>query len=170
MKNLLIFSLLFIVACKDTTTLVDTRPVSQAQAGIQNIVDSFKLEYLNANSAVLRDSTIDRYNRRLFDFLSKIYIDSIQVHVDTVIHKDLSITTKFHSNQDLAFQYTMNFDQEMNEQWDSIYTFMKSLKIGTDTTINFAYIGSHQLSDPNNKTQPTLKIFAFPVPKLHRQE
>lgn len=170
MKHLITFSILLLVACKDRKTMADTRPVSKAQAGIQNIVDSFKMAYSKADSDVSRDSTIDRYNRRLFDFLSTNDIDSIQVHVDTVIHKDLSITTKFHSNEDIAFQYTMNFQQEMNEQWDSIYTFMKSLEPGSDTGINFAYMGSHQLSDPRDKTQPTLKIFAFPVPKLHRQE
>jgi hypothetical protein len=170
MKPLLLLFLLFLIACKDKEPSKETRPISQAQKGIQNVVDSFKTEYSNNTSEVLKDSTIDTYNRKIFNFLSSIYFDSIKVHVDTVISKDLSITTKFHCNEDIAFHYTMNFQQEMNKQWDSIYNFMKNLKVGSDTTINFAYMGSHQLFDPSDKTQPTLKIFAFPVPKLHRQK
>ena len=170
MKRILTFFILSLIACNNREPFEVTRPVSQGQKGIQHIVDSFKLEYSNSISGVLKDSTIDKYNLKLFDFLSSNYIDSIQVHVDTVVIKDLSILTKFHANQDIAFQYTMNFQKEMNSTWDSTYNFMKNLKIGSDTIVNFSYMGSHQLFDPNDQTQPTLKIFAFPIPKLHRQE
>jgi hypothetical protein len=170
MKAFLLFFLLFLIACKDKEPSKDTRPISQAQKGIQNIVDSFKIDYSNATSEAIKDSTINKYNRKIFNFLSTNNIDSIQVHVDTVISKDLSITTKFHSNQDIAFQYTMNFQQEMNKQWDSIYKFMKNQTVGSNTIVNFAYMGSHQLFAPSDAGQPTLKVFAFPVPKLHRKE
>lgn len=170
MKSFLPFLLLLFIGCQDKKSSENLRPLSRAQKGIQNIVDSFKIDYSNAISEVLKDSTIDKYNRKIFYFLSSNDIDSIRVHVDSVISKDLNITTKFHSNQDMSFQYTMVFKREMNERWDTIYNFMKNLKVGSDTLVNFIYMGSHQLTDPTDARQPTLKIFAFPVPELHRQE
>ena len=136
--------------------------LSKTEAGLKKLVDSFKLEYQNAKTNILIDSTTNKYNVKNFNYLSTNNIDSINVHVDTVIINDLTVTTKFHSKENIAFQYGLTFTKPLTKYFDSLFNFMSGLKIGTDTTINFSYMGSHQLGDPNDTLLPTLKIFAIP--------
>jgi hypothetical protein len=133
MKTLLWFTFLFLFSCNDRhQSIFREVHVSTTQKGIQSLVDSFKLDYSRAKTKALQDTTVDKYNLKFFDFLSSKNIDSILVHVDTVIIQDLKITTKFHCNKDIAFQYGMNFKKEMNKSWDSIYHFMKEQPLSGD--------------------------------------
>lgn len=170
MKFLIPFLYFILFGCTDREAVVKIpNNVSVAQQGIQNLVDSFKMEYSLSKSSVLQDSTFNRYKIKVFEFLSTNNIDGIQVHVDTVIESDLTITTKFHCNDDIAFQYGMTFKKEMDSSWDSIYNFMRGLRIGSDTIINFSYMGSHLLTIPNDVKLSLLTIYAFPTPISNRQ-
>ncbi|MBI5370830.1 MAG: hypothetical protein HZA79_02260 [Sphingobacteriales bacterium] len=164
MKNLFGLTLLFLIACSDKTKSNESEKIhlSAAQNGIQNLVDSFKLEYKKGNTQALRD----KYKQKLYDYLADNYIDSIRVHVDTVIIDSLTITTAFHCNKDIAFKYSLTFKKIMAPNEDSLFRFMKGLKVGSDTTINFAYTGAHELNDPHDTSLPTLRIFAFPTPNF----
>ncbi|MFZ1799794.1 MAG: hypothetical protein WAU24_08005 [Chitinophagaceae bacterium] len=165
MKYFPLLFLLFVYSCSTKNHDDEiTSQISRAQSGLQNLVDSFKTEYKLANSDFLKDSVIGKYNLKIYDYLANIYIDSIRVHIDSVIVNGLTITTKSHCNNDIAFQYSLTFLKSMNKNQDSVFRFMKGLIPGTDTTINFSFMGSFVLNDPIDKSTPTLKIFAFPSP------
>ena len=165
MKYFPLLFLLFVYSCSTKNHDDEITPqISRAQSGLQNLVDSFKTEYKLANSDFLKDSVIGKYNLKIYDYLANIYIDSIRVHIDSVIVNGLTITTKSHCNNDIAFQYSLTFLKTMNKNQDSLIHFMKGLTPGTDTTINFSFMGSFVLNDPIDKSTPTLKIFAFPSP------
>jgi len=168
MKTLFGLTLLFLVACADKSKSNDPKKInfSAAQIGIQNIVDSFKLEYKKGNTQELRD----KYKQKIYDYLADNYIDSIRVHVDTVIIDSLTITTAFHCNKDIAFKYSLTFKKNMAPNEDSLFRFMKGLRAGIDTTISFAYTGSHELNDPQDTSLPTLRIFAFPTPQFSNRQ
>jgi len=137
--------------------------LTQTEAGLKKLVDSFKLEFDTANTQRLKDSTDDKYNVKIFNYLTTSTIDSITVHVDSVITNNLTITTKFHTRENIAFQYGLTFQKPMTRYFDSLFNFMKGLKAGTDTTINFSYMGSHRLRYQNDTLLPALTIFAVPT-------
>ena len=89
------------------------------------------------------------------------YIDSIRVHVDSVIVDGFSVKTKFHYKKEISFQYTLRFKKDMPSNMDSLFIFMKGLQPGTDTMVNFHYTG-HRLNDPFDTSQATLTVYAFP--------
>ena len=162
--RLLYFLTVFILlgcANKKNTKNVAESNLSKTEVGLKKILDSFKLDYKKATTNSL-DSTIDKYNVKVFNYLSNESIDSISVHVDTIIVNGLTITTKFHNKDNVSFQYGLTFEKPMTEYYDSLFNFMSGLKMGTDTTINFSYMDSHQLNNPNDKLLPTLKVFAIP--------
>lgn len=170
-KYFLILFVLFVYSCSSKKHNEEIIPqISRAQKGLQNLVDSFKYEYKLANNDFLKDSVTRKYNLAIYDYLANIYIDSIRVHIDSVIENGLTITTKSHCNSDIAFQYSLTFLKNMNKSQDSLFSFMKGLIPGTDRVIDFSYMGSHELNDPLDKSTPTLKIFAFPSPQLMKRE
>ncbi len=96
-------------------------------------------------------------------------MDSIKVHVDSVIVKGWTISTNFHCNRDISFQYRLTFTDSMPARLDSLFQFVKNLKPGSDTTLNFSYMGEHDLNSPLNTSETVLKIYAFPtLPVLKR--
>lgn len=131
---------------------------------VQTIIDSFKLEESSATSVTLRDSILTKYNEKIFDYLSYHSLDSVRVRVDSVIVKGLTITTKFHYDQDIAFQYGLTFLKDMSAKHEALFQFMKGLPIGSDTTVNFTYMASHELNSKPDTSSPTLIIFAIPEP------
>ena len=44
----------------------------------------------------------------------------------------------------------------------TVYFFMKGLKEGTDTVVNFNYMGWPMLNIPTDTSVPVFRIFAFP--------
>jgi hypothetical protein len=146
---------------KDTTKTVSS---SIAQKQIQYLVNTFKLEVGQEKDADKQDSIRIKYAYKFYDLLSNIYIDSIRVHVDSVIVDNLTVTTTFHCNNEIAFKYSLTFLKKMDARQDTLFKFMKGLKPGSDTMVNFAYMGNHQVRLPNSDGTPIIKIFAFPTP------
>jgi hypothetical protein len=146
---------------KDITKIVSS---SIAQKQIQYLVNTFKLEVGQEKDADKQDSIRIKYAYKFYDLLSNIYIDSIRVHVDSVIVDNLTVTTTFHCNNEIAFKYSLTFLKKMDARQDTLFKFMKGLKPGSDTMVNFAYMGNHQVRLPNSDGTPIIKIFAFPTP------
>lgn len=154
-----------LVSCKqpkkDTSKIISS---SIAQRQIQYLVDTFKLEVGQEKDMDKQDSTRIKYAYKFYDLLSNIYIDSIRVHIDTVMVHNLTVVTAFHCNNEIAFRGSLTFLEKMDPREDSLFRFMKGLKPGLDTIVNFAYAGNHQVRLPNSNGIPIIKIFAFPTP------
>jgi hypothetical protein len=161
----ILISLICLVSCKQHKKDI-TKKVSSsiAQRQIQYLVDTFKLEVGKEQDAEKKDSIRVKYAYKFYDLLSNIYIDSLRVHVDTIIVDSLSVTAAFHCNNEIAFKYSLIFLENMDPRQDTLFRFMKGLKPGQDTMVNFAYMGSHQVRLPNSGETPVIKIFAFPTP------
>ena len=165
-KLILIFILFSIlqVRCKETNVKVDPPiKLSLDQTSIQKLVDSFKTDIKKEKEINTKDSIRINYANKFYDLLSNIYIDSIRVHVDSVLVDSLTITTAFHCNKDIAFRSSLTFQKEMEPKYDTLFRFMKNLKPGTDTIVSFSYMGNHHVRLPSNE-EPIIKIFAFPIP------
>ena len=139
-------------------------PLSKAQSQIQGLVDQFKQSIQRVNNLDIQDSIRIKYSYKFYDLLSNIYIDSIRVHVDSVIIDNLTVSTEFHCNKEIAFKGSLTFLKEMEPNLDSLFAFMKGLKPGSDTIVNFAYAGNHQVRLPNSTGVPIIKVFAYPTP------
>jgi hypothetical protein len=111
-----------------------------------------------------RDSIRYKYAYKFYDLLSNIYIDSIRVHVDSVKIDSLTIIVKSHCNQEIAFESSLTFMQKMDSTQELLFKFMKGLKPGMDTMLNFDYMGDHHVRLPNSVDTPIIKIYAFPSP------
>ncbi len=164
MRLIYFLTLVALLGCVDKKKGTDSPELhlSKIEVDLKKLIDSYKLEYQAAGTSILKDSTTTKYNLKIFNYLSANNIDSINVHVDTVITNDLTVTTKFHNKENVAFQYGLTFTKPMTKYFDSLFNFMTGLKVGTDTTISFSYMGSHQLGDPSDTLLPALTIFAIP--------
>ena len=98
--------------------------------------------------------------------MSENYIDNIKVHVDSIVVNGWTVLTKLHCNKDIAFQYSLTFTKNMTKNEDSLFSFAKNLKMGSDITANFSFMGSQKINDPSDSTLPTFLIYAFPTPKF----
>jgi hypothetical protein len=58
----------------------------------------------------------------------------------------------------------MKFKDSKDSINDSLYQWMRSLKRDSNVTVNFIHLGRGELNFPDDKTKPTIKIFAFSVP------
>lgn len=87
----------------------------------------------------------------------------MRVHVDSVIIHHLTINTMFHAGENLMFTSSMEFRRPMPKVEDSLYHFMKSLKQGSDTNIDFMYIGKFELHRPDDSLHPVLMVNAYPL-------
>ena len=159
----LIFCLSILISCREQDKKPLRPKISKAQFRIESLVDSFKQEYTQLNSESSKDSLVDKYNKKLFILLSSKGMDSILVHVDSVILKNRTVTTIFHFRKDISLKYGLRFIDTLTKKQDSLFCFMKNLIPGTDTLINFQYMGSHQFNAPSDTSNYTLRIFAFPT-------
>jgi hypothetical protein len=158
-------SLICLVSCNQpekVTGKIVTSSIAQRQ--IQYLVDTFKIEVGQEKDSDKQDSIRIKYEYKFYDLLSNIYIDSVRVHVDSVIVDSLTVTTTFHCNNEIAFKYSLTFFKKMDPRQDTVFRFMKGLTPGLDTMVNFAYMGSHQVRLPNSDGTPIIRIFAFPMP------
>jgi len=170
MKILIGTTLFLLVACAENSK---SRKLDNSELSImdktQIIVDSFKLECNRASSSQQLDSVSNKYNKKIFDYLSDKFLDSIRVHVDTVIVDGWTVTTRFHYNNDIVFRYGLTFKSKMDSHFDSLFQFMKGLPIGRDTTVSFTYMAAHTLIIPQpNVSSPTLLLSAIPLPIFMR--
>lgn len=156
--------LFLLVACTENSNYKrpDISKLSTIQK-VQTLVDSFKIEYSSASS-ISKDSVLEKYNEKIYDYLSHHFLDSIQVQVDTIIINDWTVTTRCHYSRDIAFQYGLTFNEGMTAHFDTLFQFMKGLPIRSDTTVSFIYMDTHKLSPNADLSSPTLTIFANPSP------
>jgi hypothetical protein len=156
---------LFIYSCQQSPKKVDTKVyISIPQRQIQYLVDTFKLAVGNEKQPNEQDNLRIKFAYKFYDLLSNIYIDSIRVHIDTVLVDNLTVTTAFHCNNEIFFRSSLTFLKRMDARQDTLFRFVRGLKPGLDTTVNFAYMGNHEVRLPNSNGIPIIKIFAFPTP------
>ena len=163
-KTIFIFCFFF-YSCQQPPKKVDTKVyTSIPQRQIQYVVDTFKLAIGNKKQPNEQDSIRIKFAYRFYDLLSNIYIDSIRVHIDSVLVDNLTVTTAFHCNNEIFFRSSLTFMEKMDAKQDTLFRFMKGLKPGLDTIVNFACMGNHEVRLPNADGTPIIKIFAFPTP------
>ncbi len=161
--SIFIFSLLF--SCSQSTKNSESKiSYSKAQRQIQYLVDKFKADVQQEKDFNKQDSVRYKYAYNFYDLLSNIYIDSIRVHVDSVKIDHLTIIIKSHCNKEIAFESSLTFLPKMDSTQDLLFRFMKGLKSGMDTMVNFDYLGDHHIRLPNSNDTLIVKIFAYPSP------
>gem|GEM_PF-6720015 len=161
-----VFAIIFIAAaaCSDHENKVPAGSYhSKAESTLDNLVDSFKSDFASATSAADKDSVVSEYKTKTEKFLSGHYLNHMRVHVDSVIIKHLTIDTRFHAGENMIFISSMEFRRPMPKVEDSLYHFMKNLRPGTDTNIDFMYIGKFQLHRPDDSLHPPLIVNAYPL-------
>ena len=166
MKFLLFFILIILGGCSgkpNTSTLSDRLKLSKSQLFLNGLKDSMMSEYFSARSETEKQKILERYHQRLEDYLTHHPMDSMKVTIDQVVSKGRTITIKSHYGS-IEFEYGLTFNGRMLPRIDSIYEFMKSLKEGSDTLVNFSFTGACQVNIPDSAKLSTFKIYAFPVP------
>jgi hypothetical protein len=164
MKRILVIIIVIAAGCSDhKNKMPDASHHSRAESAINNLVDSFKSDYESAASATAKDAVMQSYRAKTDKFLSGHYLNHMRVHIDSVIINHLTIDTRFHAGKNLAFTSSMEFRQHMPKVEDSLYQFMKGLRQGTDTNIDFMYIGKFELHRPDDTVYPVLIVNAYPL-------
>ena len=160
------FAILFIIAAACSGNEKKVPPAlhhSKAETTLDNLVDSFKSEYASAGSVTAKDAVVFHYKIKAENYLSDHYLNHMRVHVDSVIVKHWTIDTKFHVSKDLVFASSMQFHKHMPKTEATLFKFMKNLKQGTDTNIDFIYIGKFELHRPEDTLHPALIVNAYPL-------
>jgi hypothetical protein len=151
-------------ACSDHENKMPAiRHQSRAESAIDDLIDHFKSDYASAKTASARDAVMSDYKIKTEKYLSDHYLNHMRVHIDSVIIHNLTIDTRFHAAKDLIFTSSMTFRKRMPKTEDTLYYFMKNLKPGTDTNIDFIYIGKFELHRPDDSLHPTLVVNAYPL-------
>ena len=163
MRGLLFLIFLTLGGCSGQPGKNSTSRLSRGEAYLDNTVNEFEQEYQSLSSAPDKANILIRYHDRLQVHLFKHRLDSIKVRVDTVIVDEKGITTRLHRNR-IQFQYQLMFGKDTSPRLDSVYSFMKGLKTGNDTTVNFDFTGELKVNRPDNTDLPVFRIFAFPIP------
>jgi hypothetical protein len=166
MKFSIFFILIILGGCSgkpNTSTLSGELKLSKSQFFLNDLKDSLMSEYIVAKSETEKQEILERYHQRLEDYLTHNPVDSMKVTIDEVRAKGRAITTKSHYSS-IEFEYGLTFNGSMSPRIDSIYEFMKSLKEGSDTLVNFSFTGACQVNSPDSAKLPTFRIYAFPVP------
>jgi hypothetical protein len=174
-KNSSLFYLTLLIgiltACSDNpnkTVKTETK-YSITQTYLFQLLDDYKAEYFAATETADRGKLQSKYQDKMEHFLVDSlgrYIDSMTVVVDTVIKQGWLVTTQFHA-RDIEFKYGMKFQEDMPPSADSLYKFMLSLSPGKEVTVDFIHLGGGGLNFPDDKSQKTMKIFAYPSPLKH---
>ena len=164
MKRILVIVITIASGCSDQNNKTAPRAHrSRVESAINNLVDSFKSDYVSVNSGSDKQTVLSRYREKTDKFLSKRYLNHMRVHIDSVIVNHLKIDTRFHSGENLIFTSSTEFHKHMPAREDSLFQFMKNLKQGADTNIDFMYIGKFELRPPDDSLNPSLIIYAYPL-------
>jgi hypothetical protein len=171
MKKVFAIIILIAAGCSDhQNKKADASHHSRAESAINNLVDSFKSDYASATSNQAKDAVMSIYQAKTDKFLSGHYLNHMRVHVDSVVINHLTIDTRFHAGKNLVFASSMEFRKHMPKVEDSLYQFMKGLRQGTDTNIDFMYIGKFELHRPDDTLHPALIVNAYPLTyQIHRR-
>jgi hypothetical protein len=164
MKRILAIIFIVVTGCSDHENKILTGSHhSKAESAINDLVDNFKSDYTSATSTTAKDVVMSNYKVKTENFLSGHYLNHMRVRVDSVVINDLTIDTRFHAGKNLMFTSSMEFHKHMPKTEDSLYHFMKSLRQGTDTNIDFMYIGKFELHRPDDTLKPVLIVNAYPL-------
>ena len=140
--------------------------LSKTQLLLNDLGNKYKVEYILADSRQLKTHVTNKYKQLLQSLLMdslKQQIDSIRVTVDTVILKRLTITTRSHC-YNIEFFYDLTFSDTTDLKQQTLYNFMAHLKKGKDITVNFFYMGSSRVNEPDSKSMYIFSVFGFPKP------
>ena len=159
-----IFAIIIIIAtgCSDNKNK-DGSHHARAESAINILVDSFKSDYASATSIQAKDAVMSSYQIKTDEFLSSHYLNHMRVHIDSVVINHQTIETKFHAGKNLVFRSSIEFRKQMHKVEDSLYQFMKGLRQGSDTNIDFMYIGKFELHRPDDTLHPALIVNAYPL-------
>jgi hypothetical protein len=155
-------------ACSDNpkkTAKAETK-YSNTQTYLFQLLDDYNSEYFAATKTAEREKLQSKYQDKMEHFLVDSlgrYIDSMTVIVDTVIKQGWLVTTQFHA-RDIEFKYGMKFQENMQPSADSLFKFMLGLSPGKEVTVDFIHLGGGGLNIPDDKSQKTMRIFAYPSP------
>ena len=163
MKTVFAFLIAVAAGCSDQQNdIAEKAHRSHAQASLENLVDSFKTEYSATSPQAGKEIVRSRFSEKIDHFLSTHYLNHMRVHVDSVVADRLTIITRFHTKENVAFRSSMEFKKPMPPREADLYRFMQGLKMNTDTSIDFGYMGKYELNYPGESSQPALIISAFP--------
>lgn len=156
------------IACNDKvqTDTKKEKSYSKTQQYLFELLDNYKSEYFAETRQEMKNKVqqiyLTKLENYLVDTLGRV-IDSITVTVDTVIQEGWLVTTQFHTRE-IEFKFGMKFQDSMPPKVETLYKFMKSLKPGSEVTVNFMHIGGGEVNKPGNKTVKIFRIFAYPKP------
>lgn len=159
MKWLFVLLILFLAGCRDK----NETSVSRDQAAIENMADSFVNEYTSVTAGTAKDLVLKKYQSKIGSYLPDHYMNHIRVHVDSMQIDSTKVFMKFHSSNNVEFIGSLAFLKHMPHREDSLFHFMEHLKPGTDTSLDFVYLGKMELNPPSDSTKPVLLIHALPI-------
>ncbi|HSZ32722.1 MAG TPA: hypothetical protein VK772_05390 [Puia sp.] len=159
MKWLFVLPIIFLAGCSRNNG--DTN--SRDQSIIENMADSFITEYNSAPAGAGKIFTLKKYQAKIGRYLPDHYLNHIRVHVDSMKVDSMIIVLKFHSSKNVAFTGSLTFPKHRYHKEDSLFHFMESLKPGTDTSLDFVYVGKIELNTPGDSSRPVLLIHALPI-------
>ncbi|HMG68759.1 MAG TPA: hypothetical protein VK588_13765 [Chitinophagaceae bacterium] len=164
MKFFLLVMLIVLSGCfTKPDALPGMQKFSKSQGMLLRLRDSLLSHYSSAGSEIEKRNILEDYHQKLLAYLINNPMDSIRVTIDEITTDGLTITTRSHFDK-IAFKYGLKFNTDRSPRIDSIYRFMKSLKEGTDTLVNFSFTGACQVNSPDSARLPTFIIYAFPIP------
>jgi hypothetical protein len=166
MKYFLFFILIIIGGCSgkpNTSALSGERKLSKCQFFLNDLKDSLMAKYTSAASETEKHEILKKFHQRLQDYLTNHPLDSMKVTIDEVAINGRTISTRSHYSN-IEFIYGLTFSDSMSPRIDSIYEFMKNLKQGSDTLVNFSFTGACQVNSPDSAKLSTFRICAFSVP------
>jgi hypothetical protein len=102
----------------------------------------------------------EKLERLLYDTIGN-NLDSMKLIVDTIIEKNLNVTTNFYS-EGLKFSFTMQYLDKMNPAQTEEYNYVRNLKKGDSINTNFIFLGGFRIENPQNVNDKGFKIFAYP--------
>jgi|SRR6185437_150188 len=166
MRFCLFFIIIVIGGCSgkpDTSATYGKLKMSKAQTFLSDLKDNLIYQYNAAGSEKEKQEILDKYHKQLQIYLMQTPLDSMRVTIDEVKTKGLTVTTKSHFSS-IEFNYGLTFNGNMSPRIDSIYQFMKGLKEGSDTLVDFSFTGACEVNRPDSAKISTFRIYAFPVP------
>jgi hypothetical protein len=166
MKFSLFLILIILGGCSGkskTSALSSTLKLSKSQLFLSDLKDSLTSEYISVRSEAQKQEILEKFHQQLVDYLTHHPMDSMKVTIDEVTTKGRTITTKSHYSS-IEFEYGLTFNGSTSPRIDSIYEFMKGLKEGSDTLVNFSFTGACQVNSPDSVNLSTFRIYAFPIP------
>ncbi len=136
--------------------------MSKDQNAIENMADSFAAEYRSVPAESEKDAVVKTYHTKIGNYLLDHYLNHIRVSIDSIRADSSGIYMRFHSSKNVAYSGFLTLSKHMPHKENSLLHFMEGLKPGTDTSLDFVYMGEIELN-PNDSSKPVLLIHALPI-------